>query len=407
MTERIFRFTLCLAVLSGIAVSCGKSGEDEPYVTDAGITPRKTAFSSDKGSTFVSVNCNGDWTLSLSYPADGESGWASIEPESGSGSRGDVRLIYEANESETTRSVVITLQPKNGLAASVTIVQLGEGVTYVPDDPLPSENGQYGADVASAGWLELPATVAGDGREFFTHDMKGGRYVSQAVSGIRNWSFYYDYDAYDALWVAYPLNNGLRASGSRTNAWGIDPLIPMAYQSASYLGGYGSGYDRGHQLPSNDRLSYSANVTTFYPTNMTPQYSSFNQGIWEKLEEKVRSYASSSDTLYVVTGCVLAGSPGTITDRAGNKVTVPAAYFKALLRYMPSSTYGFGGYMAAGYYLPHSTSISGNSFTGYIMSIDELEQKTGIDFFVNLASVVGKDTADKIEAQSPINWWTN
>ena len=104
---------------------------------------------------------------------------------------------------------------------------------------------------------------------------------------------------------------------------------------------------------------------------------------------------------------MLAGSPGTITDRAGNKVTVPAAYFKALLRYMPSSTYGFGGYMAAGYYLPHSTSISGNSFTGYIMSIDELEQKTGIDFFVNLASVVGKDTADKIEAQSPINWWTN
>lgn len=407
MNRLPIRLALCLAILAGYAVSCGKSGEDDPFVTDAGISTRKTALSSNAGSCFISVNCTGDWTIELSYPSEDASGWARVNPESGTGSRGDVKLIFDPNEAESPRSVTLTLRPVNGLTATLTIAQLGVGVTYIPDDPTPDKNGQYGDDVAKAMWLELPATVAGDGREFFTHDMNGGKYAGKAVSGIRNWSFYYDYKALDAVWVAYPLNNGLRSSGSRTNAWGIDPLIPMSLQSASYLGGYGSGYDRGHQLPSNDRLSYAANVSTFYPTNMTPQYSSFNQGIWEKLEEKVRSYASSSDTLYVVTGCVLQNSPGTITDRAGNKVTVPSAYFKALLRYMPGSTYGFGGYMAAGYYLPHTTSISNNSFTGYVMSIDELEKKTGIDFFVNLGSAVGQDTADKIEAQTPISWWTN
>jgi hypothetical protein len=41
------------------------------------------------------------------------------------------------------------------------------------------------------------------------------------------------------------------------------------------------------------------------------------------------------------------------------------------------------------------------------MSIDDLEKKTGIDFFVNLGSAVGQDIADKIEAQAPIGWWTN
>lgn len=402
------RCVLCLALLAGFAVSCGKSGEDDPFVTDAGISAKKSVLAKNMGSTFVSVNCKGDWTLDIKYPSDSETGWAQLSTYSGHGDKGDVKLIVNANESEFYRSVTIVLQPSNGLSASVSVSQAGTAATYIPDEPLPNADGHYGLDVAGAKWLELPATVAGDGRDFFVHDMDGGKYVNAKVSGVRNWSFYYDYNTMDAVWVAYPLNNGLRGSGDRTNAWGPDPLLPADKQQMTYPNSYGvSGYDRGHQLPSNDRLSYHANVSTFYSTNMTPQYSSFNQGIWEKLEEKVRSYASSSDTLYVVTGCVLQNSPGTITDRAGNKVTVPSAYFKALLRYMSGSTYGFGGYMAAGYYLPHTTSISNSSYTGYVMSIDELEKKTGIDFFVNLGSAVGQDTADKIEAQTPISWWTN
>ena len=42
------------------------------------------------------------------------------------------------------------------------------------------------------------------------------------------------------------------------------------------------------------------------------------------------------------------------------------------------------------------------------MSIDELEDKTGLDFFVNLPTKVGEDTAAKLEAQDPVNssvWW--
>ena len=42
------------------------------------------------------------------------------------------------------------------------------------------------------------------------------------------------------------------------------------------------------------------------------------------------------------------------------------------------------------------------------MSIDRLEDMTGIDFFVNLPAKVGKEQADKIEAADPANvalWW--
>ena len=41
----------------------------------------------------------------------------------------------------------------------------------------------------------------------------------------------------------------------------------------------------------------------------------------------------------------------------------------------------------------------------YIMSIDELESKTGMDFFVNLADRAGSDNVRKIKSQAPGNWW--
>ena len=43
----------------------------------------------------------------------------------------------------------------------------------------------------------------------------------------------------------------------------------------------------------------------------------------------------------------------------------------------------------------------------YSLSIDALEQKLGIDLFVNLPDKVGKSVADQIEAEDPqkISWW--
>ena len=40
-----------------------------------------------------------------------------------------------------------------------------------------------------------------------------------------------------------------------------------------------------------------------------------------------------------------------------------------------------------------------------MMSIEELEKKTGIEFFVNLAEVVGAENARKIKSQEPSSWW--
>ena len=220
-----------------------------------------------------------------------------------------------------------------------------------------------------------------------------------------------------ALWVAYPLNDDIIGSGSRTNAWGYDPKLPQdkqpllkkAYRSSSSSGNSDGGttWSRGHQIPSADRLRHADNVQTFYYTNMTPQSSSFNGGIWNTLENQVRDWAQSFDTLYVVTGCVVKDSKSYAYDNNGKKVAIPTGYYKALLGYDKSKKKGItsqtNGYTGIAFYFDHK-SYSGSSYSSYSMTIDELEKKIGIDFFVNLPDAIGKEKADKVESTSDSFW---
>lgn len=363
------------------------------------LNPRSTSLGAGAGSVFVGVVAQGAWTLSLEYPsASSMVAWASVNPASGTGSQNDVVLSFSANEMGYVREVTLVLTPAKGASARVTLVQAGKAEEAV--------GGNYGYDVAPMDWLELPAMQAGDGRELLVHDMSGGKYVNLAKSGVRNWSCYWDYDDHLSLWVAYPLNNSLKGSGSRSNEWCWDALLPHSLQPNLTTGSYGGGWTRGHQIPSADRLaSRAANVSTFVPTNMTPQEYNFNGGIWANLEGHVRSYAALSDTLYVVTGCLFDSSQKTSGNNSGFYVKIPTHYFKALLFKGNNSATVTDGYMAVGFCLPHDAGIANGNCIDYICSITELEAKTGIDFFPNLAKKIGTEKAKQIEGETPDNFW--
>ncbi len=388
MIRKLFRLALCLAALAAMAWACEKS---EPYDANTSVVVRSAELETAGGNAFVAVTCNGDWSLSLEFSDGGN--WATVTPTSGSGSKNSIQLSYQANEGTDSRSLTLVLKPSNGAEARSTVYQ--EGIAPVQ---------AYGYDVAPMSWLELPATVAGDGRDLLVHAMDGGKYKNAKTSGVRNWSCDWDYEEHLSLWVAYPLNPSLIGKGSRTNAWGFDKLLPADLQPSLVSNSYGGGWTRGHQIPSADRLTYAANVSTFVPTNMTPQNYDFNGEIWARLEGAVRGYASQADTLYVVTGCLYENSTQYSGNSSGFRVKIPTHYFKALL-YRGSSTYATEGFMAAGFLLPHDSGIAGGNYLDYICSIDKLEKETGIDFFPNLIGAVGKDKADKIEAEEPSKWW--
>lgn len=357
------------------------------------VSVKTPVVDSGKGQMFVNVKCDGRWTLALTDAVDGKDvDWASLSVTSGSDNKSNVVLSYQVNASEQSRKLDIILD--DGLHwVACSVEQMGSGKHPEPEpDPAPD------TELPKTGWLELPA-MDDPGLGYYSHSFKmnGKTY--------RNYSFGWSQEDRVALWVAYPLcklyTNG---SAGRTNEWALDPLL--GEDSAAPFGGYAGSYARGHQLPSADRqCCYEANAQTFYGTNMTPQLNAHNEGIWADLEGRVRGWANTSDTTYVVTGVVVSPSSKKEKDSYGKSVTVPDAYFKAVLKYSKSSTLGM--WNAAAFYLEHKA-YSGNVGKEHSMSVDRLEEITGIDFFVNLPAKLGDDQAAAIEAADPSKssvWW--
>ena len=335
--------------------------------------------SGDAGTFNITLAASVAWKASSSNSA------FQVSPASGT-EGGQVTVTYGDNPSTTeSRSAVITFRTED---AAIAQKELQLTITQQPFESLvPS---------AVQAWLELPAVPASDpDAAFFSHDMT---YNGQVV---RNYSFLLDLPGRVSRWVAYPLYKGMTTGTSRSDKWEYDPLVPKRYQGAVYKS-Y-AGYDRGHQLPSGDRLcNAAANEQTFYFTNITPQNADLNQGLWEKLESQVRGQINSSDTLYVVTGCVLTTTADptvqTTDDNYGKPVAIPKAYYKVILKYKAGTANG--GYSAIGFWMENKAYGGTSLSRSFARSVDEIETLTGIDFFHNLNDAYEKEAESKYDASA-------
>ncbi|MCR5709582.1 MAG: DNA/RNA non-specific endonuclease [Bacteroidales bacterium] len=331
----------------------------------------------DAGSFDVTLSSDVEWTSSSS-----DAGFT-LSPDKGTGPETITVSFNDNPSSSEVRTAVITFKAVGGTIAGKEVTLT---VTQQPFEVLNPSMVQP--------WMEMPAIPAGVGdKAFFTHDM------TYNGAKVRNYSFWLDLRNRVSLWVAYPLYKGMTNGSSRTDKWAFDPIVPRRYQgdaSRSY-----SRYDRGHQLPSADRLcTDEANEQTFYFTNITPQNADLNQGIWETLEKKVRDQISSSDTLYVVTGCGFdGGTPANFAkDARGNDVAVPDYYYKVILKYKAGSANG--GYSAIGFVLENKAYGEQTIGKAYAKTVDEVEKLTGLDFFVNLKDEWQKEAESRFDTGS-------
>ena len=105
-------------------------------------------------------------------------------------------------------------------------------------------------------------------------------------------------------------------------------------------------------------------------SNISPQLREFNGGEWKKLEEHVRSIARENE-IYVTTGGVL--SPDLISIGIKNKVSVPKLFYKII--YDPDNE------KMIAYLMPNKKI---ESFKNYQVTVDLIENLTGIDFYPQL-----------------------
>lgn len=200
---------------------------------------------------------------------------------------------------------------------------------------------------------------------------------------LANYTMLYDQNKRCALWSAFEMNTTdfPDKGAGRHDDWAYDPAIPQSWQP--YLKNtYSGSYTRGHQVASNDRQTTVAqNQQTFYYSNMTPQTSSLNSGIWSTLESNVQgllSKISQYQRIYVVTGPIFDSGYSSTTDYNSVSCAVPTRYYKCVMRCTFDSNGNMTGAVGAGYLFNHSSPSRTDT------TIDAIEKITGFDFFANV-----------------------
>jgi len=195
----------------------------------------------------------------------------------------------------------------------------------------------------------------------------------------------------DPVWVGYRLFkvSNLQAP-KRPDQFIMDARTRSRVSSGDYTG---SGYDRGHMAPNYAiAVCYGkdAQLQTFLMSNIIPQRSKLNRGIWNNLEQmEIRKYAQELEEIWVLTGGIFEGN-----EHLASGVNVPSACYKIIVDELN------GNPRILAFIIGQN--INGTeSFNNFLTSVDKIELKTGLDFLSNLPD----DLEDKIEAQVVDRLW--
>lgn len=194
-----------------------------------------------------------------------------------------------------------------------------------------------------------------------------------------------------AEWVAYEMKrNYVKSSNFQRPYFIEDPKVKT--RSADWRNYKKSGYDKGHLCPAGDmEFEINAYNDTFFTSNISPQLHDFNSGVWNRLEQKVRYWATKYDGVYVVTAGVLNSNLKTIGKE---KVAVPNYFYKILLGKSN------GTYKMIAFLVPNAK--SDKPLYDFVVSVDSIEKMTGIDFFPKLDD----KTENTLEKSSDYKSWS-
>jgi len=243
-------------------------------------------------------------------------------------------------------------------------------------------------DEKNENYPSLEITVSSNYKEF---DVS---YLPKSTTGNIIFHNYYTLSYVEkheqAEWVAYELQKDQIVNSNFKRPYFVEDR-KVKSGSADWKNYKKSGYDKGHLCPAGDRkFDYNAFHETFLTSNISPQDRDFNRGIWNRLEQKTRYWAKKYDGVYIVTGGVLEDGLKKIGTES---VSVPKYFYKIIIDTSNEK------YKAIAFLIPNKK--SSNSFYKYVVSIDEIEALSGIDFFSNLNDTV----ENKLEAEIKLKAW--
>ncbi|OJJ19890.1 DNA/RNA endonuclease [marine bacterium AO1-C] len=214
----------------------------------------------------------------------------------------------------------------------------------------------------------------------------------------------YNRDRGQANWVSWHLDNTWRGSAERQDDFRPDVDVPQEWYRVTQNDYRSSGFDRGHLCPSADRThSTLVNSSTFVMTNMIPQAPANNRETWRFLEEYCRDLVDAGNELYIMAGGYGQGGTGSnggvTNDIANGNVVVPAHTWKVIL-ILPNGSDDIARITAdtrvIAVDMPNAQSIA-NDWGQYRVSVDALEQVTGLDFFSKVSTNIQAALEAKVD----------
>ncbi len=200
-------------------------------------------------------------------------------------------------------------------------------------------------------------------------------------------------------WAAWQLNKSWLGNVERQDDFNADDSLPSEWYRVKPGDYTGSGYDRGHMVPSADRTkSVEDNLATFLMTNIVPQTPDNNRGAWRELEEYCRSLVKQGKELYII-----AGVDGNSRKIGRNKqVTVPRYTWKVIV-VLDKPRQGIGAISkntrVIAVNVTNRQNTSGD-WKRYLVSVDEIEANTGYNFLRKVPESIQQVIESRVDRNS-------
>lgn len=193
------------------------------------------------------------------------------------------------------------------------------------------------------------------------------------------------------VWCAYHVTKNARHEAGVRPSFVKDRALANSPVTDDYTK---SGYDRGHMAPNYaiaTRYGDAERKKTFMMSNIAPQTPALNRGVWREVEHRIADlWTARYGEIWVVVGSIR-GDGETI---AGTGIDVPTAYYQVIIAQE--------GMDVRAVAMLFNQDVGWHAWAArHIISIDELEQLTGLDFNPDLPNFI----QDPLEAETPTRLW--
>lgn len=193
------------------------------------------------------------------------------------------------------------------------------------------------------------------------------------------------------LWSAYRVFDVKHLDSGKRPGFSSDKRTKSRVKPGDYTF---SGFDRGHMAPNYaiaTRFDAEAQKETFLMSNIIPQNPEVNRGIWKDLEMLVaKRYGRYLGEVWVLTGPVFSKP----VKRLKSGVAIPSHYYKIIVDENGDQLRAMAFLIAAD--CPPYTRLK-----NCLVSIDEIEERTGLNFFHDM----GSEVEGQLESIKPTRLW--